>query len=132
MRILLAEDDEILSDGISRALSQSGFAIDKVTSGLDADAALEANIFDLAILDLGLPLLDGLDVLKNLRSRGSHIPVLVLTARCELEDRVTGLNSGADDYLAKPFDLPELEARVKALIRRSKYGADSEICFGAL
>lgn len=132
MRILLAEDDEILSDGISRALSQSGFAIDRVASGLDAYAALEANAFDLAILDLGLPLLDGLDVLKNLRSRGSHVPVLILTARCELEDRVMGLNSGADDYLAKPFDLSELEARIKALIRRSKYGADNEICFGAL
>lgn len=133
MRILLAEDDEILCDGISKALSQCGFAVDKVRSGLDADAALGDHIFDLAILDLGLPGLDGLEVLKRLRGRGKRLPVLILTARDGLEDRVAGLDCGADDYITKPFDLPELEARVRALIRRSNYaGLDHEISYGPI
>src|SRR5215471_12737313 len=132
MRILIAEDDEVLLQGISKALSQSGFTVDGVSTGYDADLALKAHSFDLAILDLGLPLLDGLDVLRNLRSQGSRLPVLILTARTGLEDRVQGLHLGADDYLTKPFDLPELEARVKALIRRSKFFADNEIAFGPL
>ncbi len=132
MRILLAEDDEVLSDGISKALAQCGFAIDKVKSGADADMALEATSFDLAILDLGLPVMDGLEVLKRARSRGKRLPVLILTARDGLEDRVSGLNLGADDYITKPFDLPELEARVRALIRRSNYSADNEIMFGPI
>jgi two-component system OmpR family response regulator len=132
MRILLAEDDEILSDGISKALSHCGFAVDKVTSGIDADVALGATVFDLAILDLGLPGMDGLEVLKRLRTRGKRLPVLILTARDGLDDRVSGLNLGADDYITKPFDLPELEARVRALIRRSNYGADNEITYGCM
>jgi len=132
MRILIAEDDEVLLQGISKALSQSGFTVDGVNTGYDADLALKAHSFDLAILDLGLPLLDGLDVLRNLRSQGSRLPVLILTARTGLEDRVQGLHLGADDYLTKPFDLPELEARVKALIRRSKFSAENEIAFGPL
>lgn len=130
MRILLAEDDEVLSDGISKALRQCGFTVDHVSSGVDADTAFASAPFDLAILDLGLPQMDGLQVLKRLRSIGKRFPVLIVTARDGLEDRVAGLDLGADDYLTKPFDLPELEARVRALIRRSHYGADTEITYG--
>jgi two-component system OmpR family response regulator len=132
VRILLAEDDEILSDGISKALGHCGFAIDKVGTGVDADQALGVGVFDLAILDLGLPGLDGLEVLKRLRARGKRIPVLILTARDGLDDRVAGLNLGADDYITKPFELPELEARVRALIRRSVYAAENEIIYGPI
>src|SRR5258706_13808450 len=117
MRILLAEDDEILSDGISKALKQFGYAIDHVGSGLDADQALETVDFDLLILDLGLPKLDGLEVLRRLRSRRRATPVLILTARDRLEDRVAGLDLGADDYLTNPFDLPGMEARVRPLFQ---------------
>lgn len=132
MRILLAEDDEVLSDGIYKALSQCGFAVDKFSTGNQADAALGSAPFDLAILDLGLPGMDGLEVLKRLRGRGKRLPVLILTARDNLEDRIAGLDLGADDYITKPFDLPELEARVRALIRRSNYAAENEIIFGPL
>lgn len=130
MRILLAEDDEVLSDGISKALKQCGYTVDHVNSGADADVALATAPFDLAILDLGLPQMDGLQVLKRLRSSGKKLPVLIVTARDALGDRVSGLDLGADDYMVKPFDLPELEARVRALIRRSSFGAEAEIVFG--
>jgi DNA-binding response OmpR family regulator len=132
VRILLAEDDDVLSDGISVALRQSGLVVDKVETGLDADLALSSTPYDLAILDLGLPKLDGLDVLQRLRARGKSIPVLIVTARDGLEDRVAGLDLGADDYISKPFDLPELEARVRALIRRGRWGNNLEIVVGAL
>ena len=132
MRILLAEDDEVLLDGISKALSRSGFSVEAVSCGVEANQALKASSFDMAILDLGLPKLDGLDVLRNLRERGSLLPVLLLTARIGLNDRINGLNLGADDYMLKPFDLPELEARVNALIRRSKYAAPSQVSFESL
>lgn len=132
MRLLLAEDDEVLSDGISKALRQCGYAVDHVDTGLDADHALTAAPFDLLILDLGLPKLDGLQVLQRLRSRGDRLPVLILTARDGLQDRVTGLDHGADDYITKPFDLPELEARVRALLRRSQLGNNLEIVYGPL
>jgi two-component system, OmpR family, response regulator len=132
VRILLAEDDEILSDGISKALTQCGFAVDKVSTGIGADEAMDVGVFDLAILDLGLPGMDGLEVLKRLRSHGKRLPVLILTARDGLDDRVAGLNLGADDYITKPFALPELEARVRALIRRSMYAADNEITYGQI
>jgi two-component system, OmpR family, response regulator len=118
MRILLVEDDKVLADALSRALVQSAHAVDIVSTGEEADHALTLAIYDLAILDIGLPGLSGLDVLKRLRSRKSTMPVLMLTAFDTLEDRVRGLDLGADDYLAKPFDLPELEARVRALLRR--------------
>ena len=118
MRILLVEDDTVLADALARALVQAAHAVDIVTSGDEADRALALNIYDLAILDIGLPGLSGLEVLKRLRSRRSTMPVLMLTALDALEDRVRGLDLGADDYLAKPFDLPELEARVRALLRR--------------
>lgn len=130
MRILLAEDDEVLSNGISKALRQCGFTVDHVASGSDADVAIASAPFDLAILDLGLPQLDGLQVLKRLRANGKRMPVLIVTARDGLGDRVSGLDLGADDYMTKPFDLPELEARVRALIRRSNYGAETEIVYG--
>jgi DNA-binding response OmpR family regulator len=119
MRILLVEDDRVLADALSRALVQSAHAVDVVSTGEEADYALAPGIYDLAILDIGLPGLSGLDVLKRLRGRKSTMPVLMLTAFDTLADRVRGLDLGADDYLAKPFDLPELEARVRALLRRS-------------
>jgi two-component system OmpR family response regulator len=119
MRILLVEDDKVLADALSRTLVQSAHAVDIVASGDDADHAIALGIYDLAILDIGLPGLNGLDVLRRLRARKSMLPVLILTALDTLEDRVRGLDLGADDYLAKPFDLPELEARVRALLRRS-------------
>jgi len=118
MRILLAEDDPMIADGLVRALRKSGYAIDHVSNGMDADTALVSQQFDLLILDLGLPRLSGIDVLKRLRARKNALPVMILTALDGLEDRVRGLDAGADDYLSKPFALPELEARVRALTRR--------------
>lgn len=132
MRILLAEDDDVLSNGISRALRQCGYAVDHVDNGLDADLALTTAPFDLLILDLGLPKLDGLQVLKQLRGRGERLPVLIVTARDSLNDRIAGLDHGADDYITKPFDLPELEARVRALLRRSLLGSTMELTCGPL
>jgi two-component system OmpR family response regulator len=132
MRILVAEDDAILADGVAISLRQSGYAVDWVKNGLEADSALEADSFDLLILDLGLPRKSGLDVLKSLRQRDSRVPVLILTARDGVDDRVRGLDAGADDYLAKPFDLAELEARVRALMRRGLAGSSTVVRHGSL
>lgn len=118
MRILIAEDDQVLADGLVRALRAAGYAVDQVASGSEADTALLTHEFDLLILDIGLPKLSGLEVLRRLRARGVHLPVLVLTAADSVEQRVQGLDLGADDYMAKPFALQELEARVRALTRR--------------
>ena len=119
MRILIAEDDQVLADGLLRSLRNSGAVVDHVASGSEADAALMANNeFDLLILDLGLPKMHGLEVLKKLRARGQALPVLILTAAEGVDERVQGLDLGADDYMAKPFALSELEARVRALTRR--------------
>jgi len=132
MRILLAEDDQILADGLCRSLREAGYAVDHVADGANADAALTANEFDLVILDLGLPRVDGLDVLRRLRARNMSTPVMILTAADSVEQRVTGLDLGADDFMAKPFALSELEARVRALVRRSMGAANSLMRLGAL
>ena len=115
MRILIAEDDQVLADGLLRSLRAAGYAVDQVSSGGEADAALAAHEFDMVILDLGLPRMHGFEVLRKLRGRGSAVPVLILTAADSVEQRVKGLDLGADDYMAKPFSLQELEARVRAL-----------------
>ena len=132
MRILIAEDDAVLSDGLQRTLRQSSYAVECATTGDEADAKLSSQTYGLVILDLGLPRMDGLEVLRHLRARGSRTPVLILTARDRLEDRVAGLDMGADDYLVKPFQLAELEARVRALIRRGQGGTGSVIELGTL
>jgi two-component system OmpR family response regulator len=119
MRILIAEDDSLLAEGLARSLRDSGYAVDCVKTGAEADSATAAFEFDLLILDLNLPKMSGLEVLKRLRSRGRELPVLILTAQSGVEDRVRGLDLGADDYLAKPFALEELKARVRALTRRT-------------
>ncbi len=128
MRILIAEDDAIIADGLSRSLRQAGYAVDWAANGLDADTALLTVEYDLLILDLGLPKLSGLEVLKRLRSRNSQLPVLILTALDGTHDRVKGLDLGADDYMVKPFELAELEARVRALTRRSAGTAPTIQC----
>ncbi|MBB1162122.1 response regulator [Aquariibacter albus] len=132
MRILIAEDDQVLADGLLRTLRQGGYAVDQVSSGSQADAALAGQDFDLLILDLGLPKMHGLEVLRKLRSRGNSLPVLILTAADSVEQRVKGLDLGADDYMAKPFALAELEARVRALTRRGLGTASSLIKHGPL
>jgi two-component system response regulator QseB len=120
MRILLVEDDASLAEGIRTALKPEGYTVDWVQDGLAALHALASETFGLAILDLGLPRLDGLQVLKRLRAAANPVPVLVLTARDATQDRIAGLDAGADDYLVKPFDPAELKARLRALLRRSQ------------
>jgi two-component system OmpR family response regulator len=132
MRILLAEDDSVLADGLTRSLRQSGYATDCVKTGQEADSALSAQEFDLLILDLGLPKMTGLEVLRRLRSRNSRLPVLILTANDSVDQRVKGLDLGADDFMAKPFALSELEARVRALVRRGVGGGGALIHHGPL
>lgn len=119
MRVLLAEDDPQLGDGLMVGLRQFGYAVDWVRDGMAADLALRSETFDLLVLDLGLPRLDGMAVLRELRSRGQALPVLVLTARDGTGDKIAGLDGGADDYLVKPVQLDELAARIRALVRRS-------------
>lgn len=132
MRILIVEDDLILADGLKNSLIQSGYAVDLANNGADADGILIYQNFDLVLLDLGLPKLTGFEVLRRLRARTSKIPVLILTANDNVHDRVKGLDLGADDYLAKPFDLAELEARVRALIRRGQASSGAVIQLGFL
>jgi two-component system OmpR family response regulator len=132
MRVLIAEDDQVLADGLLRSLRAAGYAADHVASGSEADAALASHEFDLVILDLGLPKLHGLEVLRKFRSRGATTPVLILTAADSVEQRVKGLDLGADDYMAKPFSLQELEARVRALVRRGLGTASHVLKHGPL
>jgi two-component system OmpR family response regulator len=132
MRILVVEDDHQLADGISRGLSKSGHAVDVVADGLSAEAALVITPYDLVILDLQLPHLNGMEVLRNYRTGGGRAPVMILTARGTVADRVSGLDTGADDYLAKPFELAELEARVRSLLRRASAAPAPLLKHGAL
>ncbi|BCA31329.1 response regulator [Metapseudomonas otitidis] len=119
MRLLLVEDDPALGEGVRTGLRQEGYTIDWLQDGASALHALQTEEFDLVVLDLGLPRLDGIELLKRLRGGGATLPVLILTARDATEDRIAGLDAGADDYLVKPFDLNELKARLRALLRRS-------------
>ena len=119
MKVLLVEDDFDLGGALTRVLMRRGFQVEHCTEGAPALQWVERERFDLVLLDLGLPGMDGLQVLQRLRARGHTVPVMVLTARGAVGDRVAGLNAGADDYLAKPFDPDELEARLRALARRS-------------
>ncbi len=130
MRLLLVEDDELLGDGVRAGLVQNGYTVDWFRDGLSACQALKSESFDIVVLDLGLPKMGGLDVLREIRSAGITVPVLILTARETIEDRVKGLDSGADDYLTKPFDLDELCARLRALQRRFSNRAESQIVYG--
>lgn len=120
MRILLVEDDKLLGDGVQAGLAQAGCSVDWVRDGMAADLALRTGEYAAVVLDLGLPRLTGLDLLQRLRAAGNKVPVLILTARDTVEDRIKGLDGGADDYLIKPFDLHELAARLRALVRRSR------------
>lgn len=124
MKVLLVEDDPMIGENIQIALEGEGIVVDWKNNGMAAEAALGADTYDAMLLDLGLPQKDGIDVLRNLRARGNTMPVLIITARDTVAQRVLGLNSGADDYLVKPFDLEELIARLNALVRRAKGGAE--------
>jgi len=132
MRILLVEDDLLLGGGIRTGLGQAGFAVDWAKDGEEAELALSGQDYDAVVLDLGLPKVDGLTLLKGLRASGSKVPVLILTARDAIQDRVGGLHRGADDYLVKPFALAELEARLVALHRRAKGMVDPTIRLGRI
>ncbi|HEY7744134.1 MAG TPA: response regulator transcription factor [Burkholderiales bacterium] len=132
MRILLVEDDVMLAEAVSRALVQAAHVVDCARTGEEADHALTVTEYDLVLLDVGLPKLDGFEVLRRLRQRRGAVPVLMLTVNDTLEDRVTGLDLGADDYLTKPFHLSELEARVRALIRRAHASPSSDLVHGRL
>jgi two-component system OmpR family response regulator/two-component system response regulator QseB len=132
MRVLLVEDDPQLGDGLTVGLRQSGFAVDWVKDGIAADQALATETFDMVVLDLGLPKLEGMEVLKRLRARGQTLPALILTARDTTADKIAGLDSGADDYLVKPIDLDELAARIRALVRRAAGRAEPVLRHGAV
>lgn len=132
MKILLVEDDPMLGEAVVLATQRAGFATDWARDGVEADSALAVHVYDAVLLDLGLPRREGLDVLRRMRRTGSAVPVMVLTARDSIEDRVRGLDSGADDYLLKPFALDEMLARLRALLRRASGKADTETRLGKL
>ena len=132
VRILIVEDDAALATGIARILEGEGHAVDVMSKGEQALAGVQQERFDMIILDVGLPGIDGFEVLRRLRATGQKIPVLVLTARDALDDRIHGLDLGADDYMAKPFAMPELAARVRALVRRSQAQTGPKIVHGPL
>lgn len=127
MRLLLVEDDELLGDAVKTGLSQAGYIVDWLKDGDIARKILKSENFELIILDLGLPKLSGMSLLQAIRQDGNKTPVIILTARDSVDSRVKGLDSGADDYIIKPFDLNELCARIRALVRRSQGRADTEI-----
>jgi two-component system, OmpR family, response regulator QseB len=130
MRVLLVEDDRMIAQGLQTALRQDGYAVDWMADGRAADAALRNARFDLVLLDLGLPERDGLSVLRELRRRGDATPVIILTARDDTQDRIDGLDAGADDYIVKPFDLDEVAARMRSVLRRANGRADPIIRVG--
>lgn len=132
MRLLLVEDTASLACWLQKALTQAGFAVDWLADGLAADQVLQTEQYSLVVLDISLPRLDGLSLLGRMRKRGQNVPVLLLTARAGVADRVRGLNHGADDYLSKPFELEELEARIRALLRRSQGQSQEAQTFGEL
>ena len=132
MRLLLVEDDVMVASGIKLGLTNAGYTVDWVGSAERAEQALDGDSFDLAIVDIGLPGVDGLELTRRLRTRGLTMPVLILTARDALHDRVQGLDLGADDYMLKPFELPELLARLRALLRRSQAATSAVLAFGLL
>ena len=132
LRILVVEDDPLLAESLIRALQQQGYSVGHARRGHDADALLRDHRYDLLLLDIGLPDVDGFEVLRRLRARGDPLPVLVVTAREEVDERVHGLDLGADDYLTKPCSLSELEARVRALLRRAKPVLASRVVVGGL
>ncbi|OWW20313.1 response regulator [Noviherbaspirillum denitrificans] len=132
MRILLIEDDVMVAAGVREALERAGHAVDHSASAEPVETAMELTHYDLAIVDIGLPGMSGHEFIRRIRGRGVKAPVLILTARDGLDDRVVGLDLGADDYMVKPFHLPELLARVRALIRRSRSAASSELSVGPL
>jgi two-component system response regulator QseB len=132
VRALLVEDDPMIGKAVAEGMQGDGYAVDWVRDGLDAQSALMHDVYDVALLDLGLPRKDGLELLKHLRRAGLELPVLIITARDAVADRIAGLDAGADDYLVKPFDLEELLARTRALIRRRAGRAAPEIRYGAL
>ena len=132
VRLLVVEDDDLLKDALATSLRQAGFEVDCESSGLGADTALTDRAYSLVILDVGLPQMDGFEVLRRLRERGQRLPVVILTARDSIEDRVQGLELGADDYVLKPFHLSELEARVRAHLRRTLNSKRQKLSFGPL
>ena len=132
MRILLVEDDKLLGDGIRAGLMQGGFAVDWAKDGREAELALAGESYEAVVLDLGLPRLSGMEVLRRAREAKNPVPILILTARDTVGDRVAGLDAGADDYLVKPFDLSELRARLRALVRRARNQVEPVLSHGAL
>lgn len=132
MRVLIVEDDAMIGRALASGLEESGYAADWVRDGAAAELALAQGTYDLALLDLGLPRKDGLEVLKTLRRAKVQVPVLVISARESLADRISGLDSGADDYLVKPFDLDEVLARMRAVFRRHAGRGTPEVAYGAL
>jgi DNA-binding response OmpR family regulator len=132
MRILVVEDDSLVSDAIRRALVEAGFSVEPFRNAEAAEAALRAESFDLAIVDIGLPGIDGFELVRRVRRSGLTVPILMLTARDEIRDRVTALDLGADDYLFKPFAVPELAARCRALIRRMRSSTQSQVSIGRM
>jgi two-component system, OmpR family, response regulator len=132
MRLLLVEDDSMIGESLQRVLKKADYVVDWVQDGKLAELALENDVYDMMILDLGLPRKDGLALLNDIRKKGNVIPVLIVTALDAVDDRVAGLNSGADDYLAKPFDFKELIARMQAIMRRRNGRASSVMVLGGL